>query len=142
MASSGRAIYSRPTSQVRGRAMSRERLANAETQEVELGWNEVILPEQLVFGPALGSGGSAQVYRGSWNGREVAIKKISGVMHVEAMKKEINALRRLRHPRLVRFLGACVQPPLLLVVTEFMAGGSLHDRLFDQKGKNQSLTTA
>merc|ERR1712050_822018 len=69
---------------------------------------------------------------------EVAIKKISGIAHLEEMKKEINALRRLRHPRLVRFIGACVQPPLLLVVTEFMPGGSLHDRLFGQR-KNPPL---
>ena len=34
------------------------------------------------------------------------------------MKKEVDALRKLRHPRLVRFIGACVQPPLLLVVTD------------------------
>jgi len=95
-----------------------------------IGWNELIRPEQLVFGPVLGSGGSGQVFRGSWNGHEVAIKKISGAGHLDEMKKEINALRRLRHPRLVRFIGACVQPPLLLVVTEFMPGGSLHDRLF------------
>lgn len=98
-----------------------------------IGWNELIRPEQLVFGPQLGAGGSAQVYRGSWNGQEVAIKKISGVAHLEEMRKEINALRRLRHPRLVRFIGACVQPPLLLVVTEFMPGGSLHDRLFGSR---------
>jgi serine/threonine protein kinase len=108
---------------------------------VELGWNEVIRPEQLIFGPTLGAGGSAQVYRGSWQGQEVAIKKISGVAHLEEMTKEINALRRLRHPRLVRFIGACIQPPLLLVVTEFMSGGSLHDRLFDQKGKYNPLSS-
>jgi serine/threonine protein kinase len=95
-----------------------------------IGWNELILPEQLQFGPSLGAGGSAQVYRGSWQGQEVAIKKISGVAHLQEMKKEVNALRRLRHPRLVRFIGACVQPPQLLVVTEFMSGGSLHDRIF------------
>ncbi|CAK0805347.1 unnamed protein product [Prorocentrum cordatum] len=47
-----------------------------------IGWNELILPEQLQFGPSLGSGGSAQVYRGSWQGQEVAIKKISGVAHL------------------------------------------------------------
>jgi len=100
---------------------------------LELGWNEFIRADQLAFGPQLGAGGTAQVYRGSWNGQEVAIKKISGVSHLEDMKKEINALRRLRHPRLVRFIGACIQPPLLLVVTEFMSGGSLHDRLFGQR---------
>jgi len=127
----------------RGRSGSveRQRSSGNQSTTVELGWNEVIRPEQLIFGPPLGSGGSAQVYRGSWQGQEVAIKKISGVAHLEEMTKEINALRRLRHPRLVRFIGACIQPPLLLVLTEFMAGGSLHDRLFDSKGKHQPLTT-
>jgi len=100
-----------------------------------IGWNELIRREQLIFGSQLGSGGSAQVYRGSWMGQEVAIKKISGVGHLEEMKKEVNALRRLRHPRLVRFIGACVEPPLLLVVTELMLGGSLHERIFS---RNQS----
>lgn len=119
----------------RSREESRERGGNALT----IGWNELIRPEQLQFGPQLGAGGSAQVYRGSWNGQEVAIKKISGVAHLEEMKKEIDALRRLRHPRLVRFIGACVQPPLLLVVTEFMSGGSLHDRLFGSR-RGQLLT--
>eukprot|EP00429_Kryptoperidinium_foliaceum_P018991 CAMPEP_0176027110 /NCGR_PEP_ID=MMETSP0120_2-20121206/13291_1 /TAXON_ID=160619 /ORGANISM="Kryptoperidinium foliaceum, Strain CCMP 1326" /LENGTH=1125 /DNA_ID=CAMNT_0017360315 /DNA_START=128 /DNA_END=3503 /DNA_ORIENTATION=- len=101
--------------------------------DLAIGWNELIQPEQLVFGPTLGTGGSAQVFRGSWNGQEVAIKKIVGIRHLEEMKKEINALRRLRHPRLVRFIGACLQPPQLLVVTEFMPGGSLHDRLFGMR---------
>jgi len=118
----------------RSREQSRER-GNALT----IGWNELIRPEQLTFGPQLGAGGSATVFRGSWNGQEVAIKKISGVAHLEEMKKEIDALRRLRHPRLVRFIGACVQPPMLLVVTEFMAGGSLHDRLF---GRGRSMPMA
>jgi serine/threonine protein kinase len=106
-----------------------------------IGWNELIRPEQLVFGAQLGAGGSAQVFRGSCNGQEVAIKKISGVAHLDEMKKEINALRRLRHPRLVRFIGACLQPPLLLLVTEFMPGGSLHDRLFgSRRGGDQQLS--
>jgi len=106
---------------------------------ITLAWDEVIRPEQLTFGPQLGVGGSGSVYRGSWNGFEVAIKKISGVAHLEEMKKEINALRRLRHPRLVRFMGACIQPPQLLVVTEFMSGGSLHDRIFGRL-KDPALT--
>ncbi|CAE7730566.1 unnamed protein product [Symbiodinium pilosum] len=104
------------------------------------GWNELIQPEHLVLGPQLGAGGSAQVFRGHWKGQEVAVKRISGVAHLEAMKKEIDALRRLRHPRLVRFIGACVQPPLLLVVTEYMAGGSLHDCLFGPR-KTVPLST-
>ncbi|CAE7949300.1 unnamed protein product [Symbiodinium sp. KB8] len=97
---------------------------------LKLRWSELIQPEHLILGPQLGAGGSAQVFQGRWKGQEVAVKRISGVAHLEAMKKEIDALRRLRHPRLVRFIGACLQPPLLLVVTEYMSGGSLHDCLF------------
>lgn len=125
-----------------GRVRSNSAQRGNSSTTVELGWNEVIKPEQLVFGAPLGSGGSAQVFKGSWQGQEVAIKKISGVAHLEEMTKEINALRRLRHPRLVRFIGACIQPPLLLIVTEFMSGGSLHDRLFDQKHKHIPLSQA
>lgn len=95
--------------------------------------NEVLRAEHIVFGPLLGSGGSAQVYRGSCCGQEVAIKKVNGVAHLEELAKEVNALRRLKHPRLVRFMGACIQPPLLLIVMEFMSGGSLYDRLFGSK---------
>lgn len=120
----GTPVRSRDTSQERG---------------LTIGWNELVRPEELLLGPQLGAGGSAQVFRGSWKGQEVAVKRITGVAHLEAMKKEVDALRRLRHPRLVRFLGACVQPPLLLVVTEFMAGGSLHDRLF---GRSQLAATS
>jgi len=104
--------------------------ARTSCEPMQIHSNEMVRPEQLSFGPSIGGGGSAQVYRGSWNGKEVAIKKISGVSHLQEMVKEVNALRRLRHPRLVLFIGACIQLPLLLVVTEFMPGGSLHDRLF------------
>lgn len=132
-----------PSGQSGGRSSSVERQQSSgnKSTTVELSHNEVIRPEQLTFGPALGSGGSAQVYRGSWQGQEVAIKKISGVAHLEEMTKEINALRSLRHPRLVNFIGACIQPPLLLVVTEMMSGGSLHDRLFDEKRKYSPLSS-
>lgn len=126
----------------RSRRDSREQSPTRRSREdnsLTIAWSELIRPEQLVFGAQLGAGGSANVFRGSWNGQEVAIKKVSGIAHLEEMKKEINALRRLRHPRLVRFIGACVQPPLLLVVTEFMPGGSLHDRLFGNR-RSQPLS--
>lgn len=114
------------------REHSRERpTAASEGGDVlTIGWNELIHQEELLVGPLLGSGSSAQVYRGSWRGREVAIKQISGVAHLEELQKEICVLRRLQHPRLVQLLGVCLQPPLLVVVTELVAAGSLYDRLF------------
>jgi len=107
---------------------------------LELSCSEIIQPEHLIFGSMIGSGGSAQVFKGRWKNEEVAIKKISGSKHIEEMAKEINALRKLRHPNLVRFIGACLQPPLLLIVTEFMAGKSLHERIFHAKLEADRLT--
>lgn len=107
---------------------------------LELNKNEIIQPEHLIFGSMIGSGGSAQVFKGRWKSEEVAIKKISGSKYIEEMAKEINALRKLRHPNLVRFIGACLQPPLLLIVTEFMGGKSLHERIFHAKHEADRLT--
>jgi len=48
---------------------------------------------------------------------------------LEELRKEVAALRSLSHPRLVSFIGACLQPPNICIITEFMAGGSLHHLL-------------
>jgi len=76
------------------------------------------------------------VYRGSFKGAEVAIKKLFcedsdsiSPLQLEELEKEVAALRNLDHPRLVSFVGACLQPPNLCIVTEFMPGGSLHHLL-------------
>jgi len=130
----GQSMPGTPTARGPGTPIARSRETSQE-RGFTIGLNELIRPEELMLGPQLGAGGSAQVFRGQWKGQEVAVKRISGVAHLEAMKKEVDALRKLRHPRLVRFIGACVQPPLLLVVTEFMAGGSLHDHLFGRTSR-------
>jgi serine/threonine protein kinase len=51
------------------------------------------------------------------------------VQAAEAFAHEIGVLRRLRHPRVLLFLGACVEPPELLIVMELMPGGSVWDAL-------------
>lgn len=35
----------------------------------------------------------------------------------------------MSHPHVLRFVGVCVEPPNLCLVTEYMAGGSLFDLL-------------
>ncbi|CAK9032596.1 Serine/threonine-protein kinase CTR1 (Protein CONSTITUTIVE TRIPLE RESPONSE1) [Durusdinium trenchii] len=98
--------------------------------------HEMIDFNQLVQRDCLGSGGFGAVYRGYLGSREVAIKKLFcedggniSPLQLEELEKEVAALRSLNHPRLVSFIGACLQPPNICIVTEFMAGGSLHHLL-------------
>mmetsp|Transcript_61496 Transcript_61496/g.144032 ORF Transcript_61496/g.144032 Transcript_61496/m.144032 type:complete len:399 (+) Transcript_61496:79-1275(+) len=104
--------------------------------KVLLAKHEMIEFSQLTQKDCLGSGGFGAVYRGFFANQEVAIKKLFcedggniSPLQLEELEKEVAALRSLSHPRLVGFVGACLQPPNLCIVTEFMAGGSLHHLL-------------
>lgn len=44
--------------------------------------------------------------------------------------KEMRLLRELRHDNINSFIGACVEPTSLLLVTDYCAKGSLYVRLF------------
>jgi len=95
----------------------------------------------LVFLESLGCGEFGQVFRGIHAGKEVAIKRLNwdgssgpsqrGVM--EDLIKEIELLRRLRHKRLISFVGASLDPPNLCFVMEYAPGGSLYQLLHVQK---------
>merc|ERR1712232_39525 len=103
----------------------------APTNIVELDAHEFVRPEEIVFGPCIGSGGSGAVFRGTFRGAQVAVKRLqmSGNQNAEELWREIDSVRFLRHPRLVRFYGACLTPPNICVLTEFMEGGSMYDLL-------------
>jgi len=100
---------------------------------------EQIRFSELQFLSHLGSGEFGQVCRGCWKGKEVAIKELfwDDLGKPEAilkdLLKEIESFRHLRHKRLVSFLGACLEPPHLCLVTEYMPGGSLHHLLHVRK---------
>lgn len=48
-------------------------------------------------------------------------------------KREVNLLRKLNHPNVLNFLGACLQEPNVCVLTDFMQKGCLHDVLLDSR---------
>ncbi|KAI3980952.1 hypothetical protein MKX01_025517 [Papaver californicum] len=86
--------------------------------------------EDLVIGERIGLGSYGEVYRADWNGREVAVKKFldqdfSGDA-LDEFRSEVRIMRRLRHPNVVRFLGAVTRPPNLSIVTEYLPRGSLY----------------
>lgn len=82
----------------------------------------------------LGTGSTAEVYRASWHGTDVAVKKLrsSGQLSTE-FRREILVLLRLRHPNLVLFMGACTQSPSALIISEFCAGGTVFALLHQQR---------
>eukprot|EP00811_Abedinium_folium_P005965 NODE_1548_length_2441_cov_4.380294.p1 GENE.NODE_1548_length_2441_cov_4.380294~~NODE_1548_length_2441_cov_4.380294.p1 ORF type:complete len:646 (-),score=191.96 NODE_1548_length_2441_cov_4.380294:504-2351(-) len=100
---------------------------------------ELIAAEELQFGQVLGTGGFGAVHQGRYRGEEVAIKKLhtaDGVItpaQVEEFRKEVANLQALRHPRLVRFVGAAYVAPSVCIVTEFMPNGSLYSLLHQRK---------
>uniref|UniRef100_A0A6N2M8J6 non-specific serine/threonine protein kinase n=1 Tax=Salix viminalis TaxID=40686 RepID=A0A6N2M8J6_SALVM len=85
---------------------------------------------ELTVGTRVGIGFFGEVFRGLWNGTEVAVKVFLEqdltAENMEDFCNEISILSRLRHPNVILFLGACTKPPRLSMVTEYMEMGSLY----------------
>lgn len=90
-------------------------------------------------GESLGRGAYGEVFKAMVAGRFMAVKKINldftlapgraADREVDALLLEINTLKRLRHPRIVRYHG-CIRQELpdgmaLLIFLEFMPSGSI-----------------
>lgn len=97
-----------------------------------------IPPHAVRFGAQVGSGGFGVVFKGVYAGETVAIKKIhahalSNAGAVAEFQAEVAVLSSVRHPNIVRFVGACTLPPALMIVTEFLERGTLFDVLHGSK---------
>ena len=82
----------------------------------------VIPYDQLRFGRAIGSGGTATVYRGHWRQQLVAIKSFKCEMltreYVARFAQEMAFAATLHDQNVVRCRGICVIPPSICIVTE------------------------
>ncbi|KAK0589151.1 hypothetical protein LWI29_010361 [Acer saccharum] len=98
---------------------------------------------ELTVGTRVGIGFFGEVFRGIWNGTEVAIKVFLEqdltAENMEDFCNEISILSRLRHPNVILFLGACAKPPRLSMVTEYMEMGSLY-YLIHLSGQKKKLS--
>ncbi|XP_006358967.1 serine/threonine-protein kinase EDR1 isoform X1 [Solanum tuberosum] len=96
---------------------------------------------ELIVGTRVGIGFFGEVFRGKWNGTEVAIKVFLEqdltAENMEDFCNEISILSRLRHPNVILFLGACANPPHLSMVTEYMEMGSLYHLIHVSGQKNR-----
>lgn len=116
--------------------------------ETGLTENENVSYSDLKFVENLGSGEFGQVFRGFYKKEEVCIKwlffddSLDHEMVLQDLAREIESFRHLRHKRLVRFIGACLEMPYPCLVTQYMPGGSLHHLLHVKKTKlpgNQAI---
>jgi serine/threonine protein kinase len=106
-----------------------------------MGHPDLLDANELHFGAVLGSGGFGAVYRGTYRGEQVAIKKLHPMdgkispLQLEEFKKEVGNLQALRHQRLVSFVGAAwhASSNSLCLVLEYMPNGSLYDLLHQRR---------
>jgi len=98
--------------------------------------------KEIIFEQPIGAGSFGAVWRGSCRGDVVAIKacRVGDAKEGAMLLREIRYLQKLRHPRLVSFLGFCNRPPHIYLLMEFMSGGSLHAVLFGPPSKRARLS--
>ncbi|XP_053200898.1 kinase suppressor of Ras 2-like [Panonychus citri] len=97
--------------------------------------------DELKVGEKIGSGQFSTVYKGRWHGL-VAIKtynmnnsQYEDLKALEAFRQEVATFRKTRHENLVLFMGACMKPPHLAIVTSLCQGLTLYTHIHLRKDK-------
>ncbi|XP_008789613.1 serine/threonine-protein kinase STY13-like isoform X2 [Phoenix dactylifera] len=100
---------------------------------------------KLNMGMPFAQGAFGKLYKGTYNGEDVAIKLLERPendpererLMEQQYVQEVMMLANLRHPNVVRFIGACRKPMVWCIVTEYAKGGSV--RQFLMKRQNRSV---
>lgn len=112
------------------RARARERQKDTRRTNIVADVPEVD-PAELQILECIGSGTTAEVYKASWHGTDVAVKKLRGPLPAE-FQRELAVLSQFRHPHLVLFMGiSTVGNPK--IVSELCDGGPLFRLLHQEK---------
>lgn len=96
-----------------------------------LSWAQVEAMTGRFTSAVVGEGGFSTVYLARLSGGALAAVKVhrsSERLH-RVFRQELDALRRVRHPHIVRLLAFCDQQEEGVLVLEFAANGNLHERL-------------
>jgi len=97
-------------------------------------WN--IKFDELGITKTIGKGNFGKVYEGTYLGMPVAIKQLYYVDDEDMQKyisREMATLKGLRHPNIVQLLGLCKDSSGIYIVTEYINGGDLKQKLKNPK---------
>ncbi|MED6170372.1 hypothetical protein PIB30_030224 [Stylosanthes scabra] len=117
------------------------RFYSVDDDEFRLDAKWLIDPKHLYVGPRIGEGAHAKVYEGKYKNQAVAIKILHKGETPEDIAKregrfarEVAMLSRVQHKNLVKFIGACKEP-VMVIVTELLLGGTLRKYLLNMRPK-------
>jgi len=105
------------------------------------GLNFYINYDEFKLSNKIGEGGFGEVFLGTWNGQDVAVKKLTLKQASKDRSvllrfiNEINIISSLRHPNIVLYMGASIEKNNYYMITEYLPKGSLFDFLHREKGK-------
>ncbi|KAJ6841752.1 serine/threonine-protein kinase HT1-like isoform X1 [Iris pallida] len=120
----------------------------AQVSPYEIDEKVLIDPRLLFIGSKIGEGAHGKVYEGKYGEKIVAIKVLNGGDTPEdkaTLKgrfiREVNMMCRVKHENLVKFIGAC-KDPIMVIATELLSGMSLKNYLNSIRPKKLDLRTA
>ncbi|PON36325.1 Serine/threonine protein kinase [Parasponia andersonii] len=96
----------------------------------------LIDPRSVRIGRVIGEGPNSTVYEGLYKSKPVAVKIIQPARtsevsadRKEKFQREVILLSKMKHDKIVKYIGASVEPSMM-IVTELMRGGTLQKYLW------------
>ena len=85
---------------------------------------------EISMGKRIGKGTMGEVYKGTWRGTPVAIKKVStegmGEDTLRSFEQDIRFMQDLRSPSIAQFMSCAFEGNAAYIITEYMPRGSLY----------------
>ncbi|KDO31907.1 TKL/DRK protein kinase [Saprolegnia parasitica CBS 223.65] len=116
---------------------------------VVFGHASLLTADEVSCGPAIGKGESGVVYKASYRGSTVVVKRLAipppnggkpsnRETISAALEMEASRMSSLRHPNTVLFMGAYLNENQFCIVSEYCTRGSLFDVLHEKRNSHGS----